>query len=134
MFENLVNLFNQQSTLVQVVVVAIVAYVIYLLYLELTKEKFSAGDVCVNKINLLNDISKKSQLSMGDATIATNALDGNIATNSKQLVFIEHCLKPRINLVNYYKDKELFRKRTTDLNTRKTILQRIVTFINNNKK
>jgi hypothetical protein len=43
MFENLVNLFNQQSTFIQVVVVAIVAYVIYLVYLELTKEKFSGN-------------------------------------------------------------------------------------------
>ncbi len=41
MFENLVNLFNQQSTFIQVVVVAIVAYVMYLVYLEITKEKFA---------------------------------------------------------------------------------------------
>jgi hypothetical protein len=62
MFENLVNLFNQQSTFIQVVVVAIVAYIIYLVYLELTKEKFSqAVDVSVCNSQQLSNINSRNE-------------------------------------------------------------------------
>jgi hypothetical protein len=90
MFENLVNLFNQQSTLIQVVVVAIVAYVIYLVYIELTKEKF-AGNINAGKINKknINDCSKDEKTYVKDAQTYS-------AMNNQPFYFGEYvCDRPR---------------------------------------
>jgi hypothetical protein len=71
MFENLVNLFNQQSTFIQVVVVAIAVYLIYIVYKTITKEKF-AGNINAGNIYIyknINDCSKDEKTDVRNAQI-----------------------------------------------------------------